>query len=98
MTIPQLREIASPICSELDVKRLDLFGSQARGDAGIKSDVDLLVEFEPSSVPLHSRFFTLLHRLEDDLGRKVDLLTHKGLRNPYFRRRVLAERVNLYRG
>ena len=98
MTIEQLQQTAAPVCRELRVKRLDLFGSLARGEGHATSDVDLLVEFEPAPASLHSRFFALLHRLEDGLGRKVDLLTLKGLKNPYFRRRVLAEKVNIYGG
>ena len=42
------------------------------------------------------RFFGLLHHLEDALGCEVDLLTVNGLRNPYFKRRVLEERVPIY--
>ena len=98
MTIEQLQQTAAPVCGELLVKRLDMFGSLARGEGNATSDVDLLVEFTQADAPLHARFFTLLHRLEDVLGRKVDLLTLKGLKNPYFRRRVLAERVNIYGG
>lgn len=98
MNLQQLQQAAAPVCEELRVKRLDLFGSLARGEADATSDVDLLVEFEQAPAPLHSRFFTLLHRLEDVLGRKVDLLTLNSLKNPYFRRRVLAEKVNVYGG
>ena len=96
MTIDQIREAATPACRQLNVKRLDLFGSLARGEGHPESDVDLLVEFAPPDSQLHKRFFGLLHQLEDALGRKVDLLTLTGLRNPFFRRRVLQERVNIY--
>jgi predicted nucleotidyltransferase len=44
------------------------------------------------------KFFGLLHHLEDALGCEVDLLTVSSLRNPYFCRRVLKERVNIYGG
>jgi predicted nucleotidyltransferase len=98
MTIEQIKKVVAPVCRQLDVKRLDLFGSVARGEGDTESDVDLLVEFAPPDSLLHRRFFGLLHQLEDVLGRKVDLLTFKGLRNPYFRRRVLQERVNIYEG
>ena len=39
-----------------------------------------------------------LHRIEDALGCEVDLLTVNSLRNPYFCRRVLKEKVNIYGG
>lgn len=98
MTLEQIREAAAPACAELAVKRLDVFGSLARGEAQPDSDIDLLVEFEDTSNQLHRRFFRLLHHLEDTLGRKVDLLTPSGLKNPYFRRRVLQERIPIYGG
>lgn len=85
-----------PACRQFDVRRLDVFGSIARNEAGSASDVDLLVEFrDPSRSPAR-RFFGLLHCLEDALGCEVDLLTIDGLRNPYFRNRVLKERIPIY--
>jgi uncharacterized protein len=96
MTLAQIREAAAPACAELGVKRLDVFGSVARGQAKPLSDVDLLVEFDEPKVALHRRYFRLLHHLEDTLGHKVDLLTLDGLKNPYFRERVLRERIPIY--
>jgi predicted nucleotidyltransferase len=98
MTLEQIRQAAAPACVELRVKRLDVFGSLARGDATPQSDVDLLVEFDERGGQLHRRFFRLLHHLEDTLDRKIDLLTPGGLKNPYFLRRVLKERIQIYGG
>ena len=98
MTLEEIRNAALPACREFGVKRLDAFGSTARGTATESSDVDLIVEFnEPDRSPAR-RFFGLLHHLEDVLAREVDLLTLDGLRNPYFRRQVLEERVPVYEG
>ena len=96
MTIDKIREIAGPACREFRVKRLDLFGSLSRDRGTAVSDVDLIVEFEdPTTLP-SKRFFGLLHHLEDKLNCRVDLLTFNGLKNPYFRRSILDERVNIY--
>ncbi len=98
MTLEDVKRVAHPACRQFGVKRLDVYGSVARGDDGPTSDLDLLVEFaEPDEHPAR-RFFGLLHHLEDALGCGVDLLTTNGLRNPYFRRQVLAERVTIYGG
>lgn len=98
MMLEEIRIAALPACRKFGVSRLDAFGSTARGSAMASSDVDLLVEFrEPCRTPAR-RFFGLLHYLEDVLGCKVDLLTVNSLRNPYFKRRVLEERVILYEG
>ena len=68
------------------------FGSVARGEANEKSDVDLLVEVGPNRTP----FFPggLLADLEELLGRRVDIVTEKGL-HWYIRDRVLQEAVAL---
>ena len=91
-------KVAVLACRTFTVKRLDFFGSLARGEETSRSDVDLLVEFEEPNVHPSKRFFGLLHHLEDALGCKVGLLTVSGLRNPYFHARVLKERVTIYGG
>jgi predicted nucleotidyltransferase len=65
-----------------------VFGSAARGEAGEDSDIDLLVEFEPDRSLLDHA--SLVLDLEEILGRKVDVVTEKGL---YWllRRRILKE-------
>jgi len=65
-----------------------LFGSVARGEAGEKSDIDLLVEFEPGRSLLDHA--GLMVELEELLGRKVDVVSEQSL---YWliRRRILKE-------
>jgi predicted nucleotidyltransferase len=69
-----------------------VFGSMARGDAGPASDVDLLVEVgaEPSA------WFPggLVAELEELLGRRVQVITERGL-DALLRDRVLQEAVRL---
>ena len=67
-----------------------LFGSVARGEAGPESDVDFLVELEPGRSLLDHA--ALLLDLEDLLGRRVDVVTDRGLRLK-IRDRVLREAV-----
>jgi uncharacterized protein with HEPN domain/predicted nucleotidyltransferase len=63
---------------ELGVKSLTLFGSVARDEARPDSDVDLLVEFD-KPVGLFA-FTKLQRRLEQFLGRAVDLGTLDSIR------------------
>jgi hypothetical protein len=98
MNVEDVRRIAVPACQRFGVKRLDAFGSVARGTPSLTGDVDLLVQFKDPENSLSRRFFDLLHDLEDALHCPVDLLTVEGLRNPSFRRRVFSERVNVYEG
>ena len=98
MKISKIQEIAESLCREFDVKRLDVFGSTVLGTATQSSDIDLLVEFtDPEDRPA-KRFFGLLHSLEDSFKCSIDLYTPQSLRNPYFRARVLKEKVSVYEG
>lgn len=98
MVIEDIKKVVAIACRDFNVKRIDAFGSTARGTSTASSDVDLLVEFREPEIRSAKRFFGLLHRLEDSLGCHVDLLTLSSLRNPYFRKRVLRERIPLYEG
>ncbi len=78
---------------EFGVKRLAIFGSVARDEAGPESDVDLLVEFDDRPVGLFE-FVDLQHYLEELLGCKVDLGTFRSLKQRA-RERVLEEAVDV---
>lgn len=73
-------------------RHVRVFGSMARGDADEKSDVDFLVEMEKGRSLLD--LGGLLMDLQDLLGRRVDVVTEKGLRER-IRSRVLREAVPL---
>ncbi len=98
MSLDEITKITASICDEFGVDRLYVFGSAARGSSATSSDIDFLVEFKNPDYRLAKRFFGLLHRLEDSLNCKVDLLTISGLKNPFFRKKVLSEKVKIYEG
>jgi predicted nucleotidyltransferase len=76
----------------LGVRNIRIFGSFARGDAHVDSDLDLLVEY----VPGHGgfAFVEFCERVEDLLGRKVDVVTERSL-HPLIRERVLSQAIPL---
>ena len=74
---------------ELGVKRLGLFGSIARGEQAIQSDVDLLVEFEEGRKTFDN-FMQLSFLLEEVLQRRVELVTLESL-SPYIGPYILRE-------
>ena len=80
------------IAAKHGAKNLRLFGSVVRGEAGQDSDIDFLVDTEPST----SSWFPagLVLDLEEILGCRVDIVTERGL-NPYIREHVLNEAVPL---
>lgn len=69
-----------------------LFGSVIRGEENPDSDLDILVEFKPGTSLLDH--IALIHDLEDLLGRKVDVVSEKGL-HWFIRDQILQEAVPL---
>ena len=86
------REEILQIAARHGAKRVRIFGSVARNEAKPDSDVDFLVDMETG----RSLFDLggMLMDLQDLLGRKVDVVTEKGL-HWYVRDRVLKEAVPL---
>ena len=83
------------LCRHYHVKELSLFGSAARQEMQPGSDIDLMVEFEPGARIGMIRFESLAEDLERLMGRKVDLVTKRGLK-PWIRPQVLEEARILY--
>lgn len=76
--IDLLRDHKPTLAQRYGVMELGVFGSVARDKAGKESDVDILVRFDgPAS---SKRFFGVQFYIEDLLGRPVDLVTFKALR------------------
>jgi len=72
------------------VKRWGVFGSFARDQQNAGSDVDILVEFE-SGKKSFDNFMHLAFFLEEQVGRKVELVTPESLSphiGPYIMREV----------
>ncbi|MEA5508762.1 nucleotidyltransferase family protein [Crocosphaera sp. UHCC 0190] len=68
------------IIENYGIKSLAIFGSVARNEATVNSDVDILVEFTEKVT--FDRYMDLKFYLEDCLGTKVDLVTHNMLKSP----------------
>jgi predicted nucleotidyltransferase len=96
--IEDKRDDIEALCRRYGVKRLDVFGSAIRDDFDPdRSDVDLLVEFEPHP---GSNMFHVYMDLRDALarllGRPVDLVMASAVRNPYVRASIEATREPVY--
>ena len=87
-----LAERRQDIAERYGVKQLALFGSAARDELGVSSDVDVLVEFAGPAT--FGAYMDLKFYLEDLLGRPVDLVTEKALRRE-LRPRVEKELIRV---
>ncbi len=82
-------------CATQPIQRLSVFGSAAWNELTPESDIDLLVEYLPdASVGLFDMGGHLMD-LQDIVGRKVDLVTPKGLR-PHIRDDALDDSRLIY--
>ena len=86
------REEVLRIAERHGARNVRVFGSVARGEAMPDSDVDFLVDMEPGRSLLD--LGGLLMDLQELLGRRVDVVTERGLRDRV-RQRVLREAVLL---
>lgn len=72
--------------------RVGLFGSYARGDQNVKSDIDLLVEFEENTQDLYDLKLQLKDFFRKKLGSEVDICREKYVK-PRIKKKILKETV-----
>jgi uncharacterized protein len=86
------------VCRRFRVRRLEVFGSAARDDFDpAKSDFDFIVSFADKTPGTYAdRYFDFAAAIEKLLGRRIDLLTERSIRNPYFQREIQAARQIVY--
>lgn len=90
--IQEKRDVILALAARHGARNVRVFGSVSRDEAGPQSDIDILVDLEPDRSLLD--LGGLLMDLEELLGRKVDVVTEKGL-HWYIRDKVLKEAVRL---
>ena len=86
-----LREQHALLSRRYPIHRLALFGSWARGDARESSDVDVMVEVDPS---IGLRFVDLGEELKKALGRRVDLVSRRAIK-PSLWKRIEPELIDV---
>lgn len=96
--ITQKRADIARICRQLNIQRLEVFGSAARGTDfdPSRSDADFLVEFAPGAKRGLQGYFLLKAELEQLLGLGVDLVEPQSVRNPYVLAGINSAREIVY--
>lgn len=83
----------TPFFIEEGLSYVGVFGSQARGEAGPDSDIDVLIDYdEPKSLFDLARINIVL---EDRLNKTVDLVTRKGLK-PALKKNIEQDLIQIY--
>jgi predicted nucleotidyltransferase len=83
-------------CRRWKIAEFSFFGSILREDFSPKSDVDVLISFEPDIPWSLFDWVDMIEELREILGREVDLVEKSGLRNPFRRREILNSRQVIY--
>jgi len=86
MTLQSLTQILSTQKDQLQrfgIRRIGIFGSTARGEESAASDIDLILDFEPTK-KTYKNFFASTVFLESLLHRSIDAVTPQSL-SPYIK-------------
>lgn len=93
LSIQNIKGALADIAPNYDVFRAYLFGSCARGEQHIGSDIDLCLETGPTFSLFNAGGFT--NELEERLGVPIDVVTERSC-YPHVRDNMIRERVLLY--
>ena len=97
--IENSRPQIAALCRKYGVGRLDVFGSLLRDDFDVqgRSDVDVVVEFDPDfpGSPVR-RYFDLKREMESLFGRTVDVVEINALPESRLKRIIERSKVPVY--
>lgn len=95
--IEKNRDAIANLCLLHGVHRLEVFGSILRDDFDPqRSDVDVLVEFDAQVTDNFTNFLDLKESLEALLGRSVDLMELRAIRNRRLRHYIEQSKSPIY--
>lgn len=91
MEFRELKFKIRKILKKHGIVRAGIFGSYARGEQKKNSDIDILIQ-PPKGIGFG--FVGIQFELEDELKRKVDLLSYRAI-HPLLKKRILKEEVKI---
>jgi predicted nucleotidyltransferase len=90
--LAKLRALKPELRESFGVSDIGVFGPYARDEAGVESDLDLLVDFLPDARPTYFSLARLDDRLAQVVGLRVETVPRDGL-NPRLAPYINAELV-----
>ncbi len=94
--IEAFRPEITDFCRRWKVDEFSVFGSAIRNDFDADSDVDVLVTLSPQAQWSLYEWVDMREELQKIFARPVDLVSTKGLRNPFRRKSILGSRRVIY--
>jgi hypothetical protein len=95
----ELRNRLRPFCEKHRIRKLEVFGSAARGETGPHSDVDLLVTLDDSVPVSAAALLEMAGEAEELVGAPVDFVLRSSLEkspNLFARDHILSTAVCVY--
>jgi len=92
-TISDIRSLVMPIATHYGVERVLVFGSYARGDATLDSDIDFHID--KGAIRGYFKLAGFHRELEEALDMSVDVLTTGALDNEFLSR-IAEEEIVVY--
>lgn len=83
-----LKENKEFLFLEFGLVKIGLFGSFSRNEGTDKSDIDLIIEFEPNTIDLSEKKLKIKSIISQHFKREVDLCREKYIK-PYFKNQIL---------
>jgi len=99
LSLAELKGRLRAFCERNPIRRLEIFGSAARGQAGPGSDVDLLVTLDESAPISTGDLLEMAGEVEELVGRPVDFVLRASLEkspNRFAREHILSTAVCVY--
>lgn len=99
VSLADLRRRLRPFCEKHHIRRLEIFGSAARGQATPSSDVDLLVTLDDSAPVSTAALLEIAGEAEELLGAPVDFVLRSSLEkspNRFAREHILSTAICVY--
>lgn len=93
LTIKQIKTIIKPILIKYGIKNINLFGSYARGEANVNSDVDIYCDRGKIKNIIEQG--KLIEELQESLNKNVDIVFDSSQMDEYFRKQIMEDMINL---
>ena len=86
-----LKEHYQEFQDKYSVEQIGIFGSYARDEATINSDIDIFVKMPPKLFDM----VAIKYDLEEAFNKSVDIVRLRDKMNPYLQKRILKDGINV---